>query len=95
MQQQDQADGGVAVLVFVQVELGELERFLDADAGVAQDLDDGQAPERVFFVLDGVGRCLRRRRVAVCRDDPGVRLVVQCLVDPGPLVAGGGEGLAG
>jgi hypothetical protein len=32
VQEQDLADGRVAVLVFVDVELGQLEHFLDADA---------------------------------------------------------------
>jgi hypothetical protein len=48
-QQGDQlAGGGQAVLD--QAVVGELGEFLDPDAGVAQDLDDGPRPERVVFL---------------------------------------------
>ena len=42
------AGGGEAVLD--QAVVGELGEFLDPDAGVPEDLDDGPGPERVVFL---------------------------------------------
>jgi hypothetical protein len=46
------AGGGKAVLD--QAVVGELGEFLDPDAGVAQDLDDGPGPERVVLLAGQV-----------------------------------------
>jgi hypothetical protein len=52
-QQRDElAGGGQAVLD--QAVVRQLGEFLDADAGVAQDLDDGPGPERVVFLAGQV-----------------------------------------
>ena len=42
---------GVGQLVGEQPEVGDLQQFLDADPGVAQDLDDDPSPERVVLGL--------------------------------------------
>ena len=49
LQQRDELAGG-GQPVLHQAVVGELEQFLDADAGGAQHLDDGPGPERVVLL---------------------------------------------
>ena len=52
-QQGDQLAGG-GETVLDQAVVGELGEFLDPDAGVPEDLDDGPGPERVVFLAGQV-----------------------------------------
>jgi hypothetical protein len=65
-------DARVAVLVFVHVKLSELQHLFDANAGVAKNLNNGQAPEGVFLLLHYVDAGGVGRPIGVDRLQPGV-----------------------
>lgn len=71
---QDLGDGRVSVLVFVDIDLDELQHLLDADAGVTENFDGGNPPQSVFFFEHDVELVAAEPAVTHHGGDLGVRL---------------------